>query len=221
MNLKASVFDYSVERGARHEADAPSAGGVMSSGNAVEAASDEDLLLRAATGDETAFARLYERYGVSVYNYILRLIHEPSAAENLLQDTFVAVWEGAAGFGGRAKARTWIFRIAHHRTVDWMRREGRRDVVEEAGAAAESNGPATRDEDPEHAALRASEERRVRRALDRLSPEHRGVVELTFYAGLPYAEIAEIMDCPVGTVKSRMSWARTYLAKALEEDEGR
>jgi RNA polymerase sigma-70 factor (ECF subfamily) len=210
LNLKASLLDYSIEGGRSHRP-------VLATSASTKARddSDEALLCRVAEGDEASFSRLYERYGHSVYNYILRLLHDEAAAENLVQDSFVAVWEGAARFSGQSKARTWLFQIAHHRAVDWLRREARRDAVEDAGSATLGSDGLAHGDDPETLAFRATDALGVKRALDTLSPAHRAVVELTFFMGFSYQEIALILDCPVGTVKSRMSWARTYLAEAL------
>jgi len=179
-------------------------------------ADDTALVRRVAAGDEQAFARLYHGHGAPLYNYIVRLVHDPAVAENLLQDVFVAVWQGAGRFRGSAQVRTWLFRIAHNQAVSWLRRERAGQGPEDShdvGGVADAAG------EPEAAAMSAWHADQVRRALDLLKPDHRAVIELVFFHELTYAEVAEVLDCPVGTVKSRMSWARRNLAEALKKLE--
>lgn len=188
-----------------------------------ELGDDAALVRRVAGGDEHAFALLYRGHGTPLYNYILRLVRDTAVAENVLQDVFVAVWQGAGGFRGGAQVRTWLFRIAHHRAVSWLRREraageGPAGDDVERGDAGDGIAAASAEDDgsgPEARAMAAWDAGRIRDALDGLSPDHRAVVELVFFHGLSYAEVAEVAGCPVGTVKSRMSWARRYLAGAL------
>jgi len=169
---------------------------------------DRQLLQCLARGDEEALGELYHRYGTPIFNYLLRLIHEPKIAEDLLQEVFVAVWEGAHRFRGQAKVSTWLYRIAHHRAVDWLRRQ-RSVVVEEIERLPG-------DDDPEEAALGAWQADQVRDALAQLSPDHRAVLELVFYHDLSYREVAQVVGCPVGTVKSRISHAKGYLIGVLK-----
>lgn len=173
-------------------------------------AADAALVQRLVTGDEQAFDELYRRYSGLLYSYILRLIHEPPLAEDLLQEVFVAAWNGAAGFRGPAGVKTWLFHIAHNRTVSWLREHHRTLVYEDLRISSQEDGP-------EQALLDTLRSDRMKRALDGLSPEHRAVVELAFYQDLPYGEIALIVGCPVGTVKSRMSYARRYLSHILRD----
>ncbi|MDX1616729.1 MAG: RNA polymerase sigma factor [Candidatus Promineifilaceae bacterium] len=171
---------------------------------AEDSVDDVVLLGRVAEGDQTAFSELYQRHHVGLYNYLLRLIHQESVAEELLQEVFVAVWEGAADFRQQASVKTWIFRIGHHKAVSWLRKLKRYDdLVSQYQPRAQVSVEG-----------QASETWRadvVREALDQLSAPHRAVVELAYVHELSYAEIAQILDCPVGTVKSRMSYALKHL----------
>lgn len=215
MNLRAVSRDYTgvLPRHGRFEETGPPV-------------DDRELVRRIARGDERAFGQLYHAYSVSLYNYVLRLVHDPAVAENLLQEVFVAAWQGASGFRGGAQARTWLFRIAHHQAVSWLRRERADISLDEAGTAAEQladrdsaggpNGSVTGSSDVEAAAWSTWQVDQIRAALDGLAPNHRAVIELVFFHELSYAEVAEVLDCPVGTVKSRMSWARRHLADALK-----
>jgi RNA polymerase sigma-70 factor (ECF subfamily) len=169
-------------------------------GNPPNSAKDVELLRLVAGGNEGAFVELYQLYSRPVYNYLLRLVYERTAAEDLLQEVFWAVWQGAHRFRGDAKVKSWIYRIAHNQAVSWLRKN-------------HSTAPLTEWEESESETIPeiAVEDRlqtvRIRHALTCLSPKHREVVELAFIHEMSYAEIAQIIGCPVGTVKSRMSYA--------------
>ncbi len=184
-------------------------------GNSLDAGREppapEELLARAGRGDEQAFELLYDEYSSPIYNYVLRLVHRESIAEELLQEVFLAAWKGARRFRGESKVKTWLFRIAHHTAVSWLRRE--REVFSSDGELPDRPVP----DRSEAKAMHTWRTDQLRIALDRLTPEHRAVLELAFFHELPYAEIATILDCPVGTVKSRMSYARRYLSQFLRE----
>ncbi len=175
-----------------------------------EAATDRQLLRRVAQGDEEALGILYQRHSRSLYNYLLRLIHEPALAEDLLQEVFVAAWQGAGRFRGRSKVTTWLFRIAHNQAVSWLRCRKRECTLEKVADLAVEGSPA----EQMMGRWRAD---RIQAALEQLSPKHRAVLELAFYHELSYQDIAEVVGCPVGTVKSRVSYARHYLQEALDE----
>ncbi len=173
------------------------------------ASPDTELLRQVAAGDEAAFAELYDLYAPPIYNYLLRLVNEPAVAEEILQEVFLAMWQGAHRFREEAKVKTWLLRIAHHQAVSWLRR---------TRAALWPDDELEADDDPieEHLA-RSWQIDQVRAALVQLTPKHRAVIELTFVQGLSYAEIAEVMSCPIGTVKSRMSYALSRLNGLLSE----
>jgi RNA polymerase sigma-70 factor (ECF subfamily) len=151
---------------------------------------------------------LYDEYSRSLYNYIYRLVGRWDIAEELLQDVFIAAWEGADRFRGGCKVSTWLYRIAHHKAVDWLRKKKpcRLEQVEWLPAR----------ESPEREAFASWTADQVHAALDDLSAKHRAVIELAFMEGLSYREVADIVECPVGTVKSRVSYAKRYLRQALE-----
>lgn len=172
--------------------------------------SDVELLRQVASGDTGAFDELYVLYGAAVYNYLLRLVNEPPIAEDLLQEVFLAVWQGADRFRAEAKVKTWLLRIAHHKAVSWLRRHRPANPLDEASDIAV-------DDHVDESLARAWQADRVRAALTELSPKHRAVIELAFVHDLPYTEIAKIVDCPVGTVKSRMSYALQHLTAVLSK----
>jgi RNA polymerase sigma-70 factor (ECF subfamily) len=171
---------------------------------------DQQLLQGTARRDEGAFENLYRRHSTSLYNYLLRLTHKEDVAEELLQEVFVAVWEGASRFRGQAKVSTWLFRIAHHRAVDWLRKQ-RPTLLED-----DEHLPADDRLEPETEALEDWRADQVQIALSQLSPDHRAVLELIFFQELSYREVARVIDCPVGTVKSRVSYAKRHLNGVLK-----
>jgi RNA polymerase sigma-70 factor (ECF subfamily) len=177
-----------------------------------EAEPDLLLMRQIAAGDRDAFEKLYKTYATRLFRYLFSVAGDSTAAEELTSDVMVVAWKAAAQFRGEAKVSTWLFGIAHHKALNELRRRRPETVeIEEAG------GLAAHDAGPEAAARRADIAGRVRSALRQLSPEHREVVELTFYQGFAYQEIAEIMQCPVNTVKTRMFYARKKLQDVLEK----
>lgn len=184
--------------------------GSSKSGAAQALPDDHSLILLIARGDGEALEELYRRFSVILFNFLLRLVGDTAAAEDLLQDVFLSVWKGAGRFRSASSVKTWLFAITYNQAVSWLRK--RRD--------APMSGIDSRVVEPgaEIAALQNLQDQAVRKALQSLSPNHRAVIELAFYFDCTYAEIAEIMGCPVGTVKSRMSHARQQLLAALLVD---
>ncbi len=172
--------------------------------------SERDLLRQIAQGDEQAFDRFYELYSEPVYHYALSLLRDRMAAEEILQEVFLAVWRGAHRFREEAQVKTWLLRIAHYQAVTWLRRNRSNTTLDEI-----EDVPANfvADELPDSIDIQ-----RVQIALTRLTPKHRAVVELTFVYNLSYAEIAEVVNAPVGTVKSRMSYALRHLNQILASE---
>jgi RNA polymerase sigma-70 factor (ECF subfamily) len=166
-----------------------------------------------AKGDRAAFERLYRAYQRPLFRYFLHFVHEPEHAEELCNDVMVEVWKSAARFKGRSRPSVWIFGIAYHKAIDALRRR-RPPVVElravEAIVAADAR------QSPEASAVRDSVRKDVATALLSLSVDHRAVMVLTFGHGYSYDEIAQVMGCPVNTVKTRMFYAKRQLKEALE-----
>lgn len=175
---------------------------------------DATLLKRIARGDMQAFDALYQRHSAALYTYILRLTRNQQQAEDILQETFIAVWRNAHQYTGRAQVRSWLFSIAHRRTMDWIRSVANVNETEAGDTIEEWLMEDQHSSDPAWEPS-ASYGEEIRLALDDLSPEHRAVIELAFYYDLSYVEIAEVLGCPLGTVKSRIYAARQQLQKAL------
>ncbi|HEY7994844.1 MAG TPA: sigma-70 family RNA polymerase sigma factor [Candidatus Eremiobacteraceae bacterium] len=165
-----------------------------------------------ARGDRAAFERLYGAYQRPLFRYFLHFVHMVEVAEELTDDVLVEVWKNAARFHGRSKPSVWVFGIAYHKAMDALRR--RRPPVVDLHAV--ENAPDDQRLAPEAAALHESVRNDVALALATLSAEHRAVLVLTFGHGYGYAEIAQIVGCPVNTVKTRMFYAKKRLKETLE-----
>lgn len=193
----------------------------MSATNSVEVfdqlahpVSESQLIRFVAKGNQAAFRMLYLRYGRLIFQYLLRLVHDAEQAEDLLQEVFWAVWKGAPGFRGNSKVKTWIYHIAHNQAVSWLRAHQPTLQLDELNASLP--------DDRLHLEFQVSanlQQDMIRRALDQLTPEHREVLELAYFHELSYREIAEIAGCPIGTVKSRASFARRHLGSILSSTE--
>jgi RNA polymerase sigma-70 factor (ECF subfamily) len=176
---------------------------------------DPDLaLVRAmADGDVAAFRALYERHGRDVFAYLLGQIADRALAEELLQDVMLAAWTAAADFRGEGRVRGWLLTIAHNRALNARRRLAR--------GRAQALVPGLPDSSPAvaRAAARAESRLDVAQALDRLSPEHRAVIVLSFYHELSVAETAGVLGIPPGTVKSRLHRAIAALRRRMAPEE--
>ena len=161
-----------------------------------------DALRRCAKGDEDAFAQVYDLISPKVYGLILRVLRDPAQSEEVVQECFLEIWRNAARFDpARGSASAWIMTIAHRRAVDRVRAseaDSRRD--RDYGAATQ---PVHHDETAETAEARI-EARRVRAALETLTPTQREAIELAYLGGYTHSEVAVMLDLPLGTAKTRI-----------------
>lgn len=170
-----------------------------------------ELIQRIGSGDKRAFEELFGIYGKRIFRYAARMVGDVSVADEVTSDVMMEVWKSAARFESRSRPSTWIIGIARHRCLNAVR--GKRLITVDLDSAPDI---ADRDESGETIRQHADERRLVREALATLSTEHREVVELTFYHGHSYQEIAAIVGCPENTVKTRMFHAKRQLKAALE-----
>jgi RNA polymerase sigma-70 factor, ECF subfamily len=181
---------------------------------------DETELIRKATrGDRDAFGVLVERYQRRVVGVALAVVHNPEDALELAQETFVRAFENLSSFESRSSFSTWLYRIAANLAIDLHRRERRHTFVrgEEAAIEIERLPDSSGDSFAEFS--RGELNRRLRAALDELTPEHRAVILLREVEGLSYDEISEMLQCPRGTVMSRLHYARNRLRAILKTAE--
>jgi RNA polymerase sigma-70 factor (ECF subfamily) len=173
--------------------------------------SDEELLEAVGRADEDALAELYDRFGRVAYGLALRVLRDPSLAEDAVQEAFLQVWRAAGSFQPeRAKARTFVLTFVHRRAVDLVRREERRRT--DPAAAPHETGPGADEE-----ALAGSRREIVRDALSRLPADQREAIELAYFGGLTQSELAERLSQPLGTIKSRMFTGLQRLQDLLVE----
>ena len=174
-----------------------------------ERGADAELIARIRARDVRAFEQLYRKYFGRLSRFLLNLIHRPQLVEEVLNDTMMVVWNKPDAFAGSSKLSTWIFGIAYRKAMKALRRwdqpveDPERDlrVSEEPG--------------PDQQAGLQQIQARLATAVKGLSADHRAVVDLTYFQGFAYAEIAEIVGCPVDTVKTRMFHARRHLKRLL------
>jgi RNA polymerase sigma-70 factor (ECF subfamily) len=179
---------------------------------ASRAATPEDVRLfeRVRARDRDAFEALYRLYHPRLARFLLNLLHRPQLVEEVLNDTMFVVWERSDTFRGASKLSTWIFAIAYRKAMKALRRLD--EPIEDRDADLRpSDGDA-----PDAPTNRRRAQAALLAALQRLSADHRAVVDLTYFHEMGYREIAEIMDCPVDTVKTRMFHARRNLRRMLD-----
>ncbi len=183
----------------------------VTNGSSVRA-QDRDPVARIVAGDENAVRDLYDLYGQRMYAYALRLTSDRATAEDVIQDALVIVWRTASQFRGDGRLLAWLLGIVHHRAMKVLRQAAKPiEPLEENVASA---GPS-----PEEQAQARETRQWVHEGLQGLSADHRAVLELVFYQGLSLNEVAEICRCPLGTVKSRLSYARKHLRGVLSRVE--
>lgn len=175
---------------------------------------DGQLMQRIAQGNRQALSELYARYQRTLFSYLLHLTPDYGLAEEILQDTFVAVWKSARSFEQRSAVQTWLIGVARRQAHNTLRQR----KLPLADEAELQELPAT-DLEPEEAMLASATRDEISAAFKRLSPVHREVLTLIFIQELPYQEAATILGVPVGTVKSRLSNARRMLRALLESGE--
>ncbi len=173
---------------------------------------DTQLLRRVAAGDAGALAELYRRHGQVVLSQVLFVVDDRSLGEEIVQDAMLAVWRQAGTFRGESRVRTWMIAIARRQARDRLRRHRLREVQDTALVNQPSPGAG-----PELVALERADVAEVAAAIQTLGRAHREVLGLVFAAELAMAEVAEILEIPIGTVKSRLAAARTALCRVLDE----
>jgi RNA polymerase sigma-70 factor (ECF subfamily) len=173
-------------------------------------ASDEALIDAIAAGDRRALQALYVRHNVRIFRFVLRLSGDSSLAEDIVADVFLEVWRQADGFKAKSRVSTWILAIARHKALSVLRR--RSDEQLDERAATSIVDPA---DDSEAMLCRHDRSAIVRKCLSQLSAIHREVLDLVYYHEKSVQEVAQIVGVPVGTVKTRMFYARQRMENLL------
>lgn len=178
---------------------------------------EAELIERARKGDTGAFGALVERYQRRVVGVALAVVHNEEDALELAQETFIRAYENLGKFESRSSFSTWLYRIAANLSIDFRRREVRHPMLRGEEAENELSRLPSKTGDSFKAARRNEMGQRIHTALKELTPEHRAVILLREVEGLSYDEISEVMECPRGTVMSRLHYARNHLREILKD----
>ena len=182
---------------------------------------DQQLIDDCLRGNSAAFGELVARYQDRLYNTVLRVVDHPEDARDVVQEAFLHAYQSLHSFKGNARFFTWLYRIAFNTAISLKRK--RRLVLRLQPAADGSGGIDPHDPSetsrPGHALEMAEEEKRVREALGRLSAEHRAVLVLKDMEGMKYEEMAEALQVPIGTIRSRLHRARLEMRDILLQEE--
>ncbi len=166
---------------------------------------DFDLVRQIAAGDDDALRELYAVHGQRLYAYAARVTGDLAMAEDVVQESLIAVWKSAGRFRGEGRVLAWLLSIVHHKALTAIRIQSPVTLDEQVDQLADTSPL------PDERIALNEQRRQLRTSLGRLSLEHRTVLELVFYQGLSLSEAAQICDCPMGTIKSRLSYAKTQL----------
>ena len=175
-----------------------------------ETSSDEILVERIAAGNKLAMQALFAGHRTFVYRWLLRLVSNETLAEDLLSEVFLDVWRQAGRFECRSSVSTWLMSIARHKALSARRRRTETELEKIAVTVAAPG------DDPEVVLQEKDRDVLLRRALTRLSPEHHQVIDLVYYHEKSVDEVAQILDVPPATVRTRMFYARKKLAELVQ-----
>lgn len=176
-----------------------------------ETRDDPQLIERIAKGDRLAMQVLYNRHRVRVFRFILRFVRDEAGAEDILAEVFLDVWRQAGKFEGRSSVSTWLLSIARFKALTQVRR--RSDAPYDEEAAAEIPDEA---DDPEIDVAKRDKGAALRLCLEKLSVEHREIIDLVYYHEKSVEEVAQIVGVPAATVKTRLFYARQKLSDILK-----
>jgi len=205
-------------KGAGHASEAQDAGDVVGE------VPDAELVVQAQGGDSRAFDALVTRYRGKIYAMIFNMIHNDADAWDLAQDAFLKAWKALPKFEARAGFYTWLYRITHNVTYDWLRKKKITSGAAEFDDSIRGQDiePGSRTTPkvasaPDQSLDRVELGGRIRDAIEQLSPDHQAVILLKEVEGLKYQEIADTLECTIGTVMSRLFYARKKLQVLLAD----
>jgi len=181
--------------------------------------SDEELVARSIGGDLDSFNQLVLRWERPIYALAYRVIGREEDARDVAQETFLRAYRALSGFKGQAKFSSWLYRITLNLCRDWIRRERRAPVMQapEGVDIIELAGEATPSESIEDLVTRRQLGRAVGRVMSLLPDEQRTAIIMKEYHGLTFQEIADLLDCPLSTVKTRLYQGLSVLRKQLQD----
>jgi len=176
----------------------------------MQTASDEELISRIASGDRLAMQVLFARHHVRVFRFVLRFVKDEGTAEDMISEVFLDVWRQAGRFEGRSSVGTFLLAIARNKALSAVRKRREEGLDDDVAGQIEDEA-----DDPEVTAQKKDKGAALRAAIEKLSPEHREVIDLVYYHEKSVEEVAEITGIPPATVKTRMFYARKRLSELL------
>ncbi len=183
---------------------------------------DAELVERGRAGDRSALQELAERYQRRILGVVVGMVRNPEDAREVVQETFVRAFRNLDAFKGDSSFYTWLYRIAVNLAIDLQRKENKRtnveyDETQPAEDAPMAFGGKVRGEDPFDAVKNRELGAKIFEAIENLTPDHRAVILLREIEGLSYEEISQVLGCSLGTVMSRLHYARKKLQAKLKE----
>ena len=180
---------------------------------AAQGLEEEDLVRRAAGGDEHAYGKLVHRYQARLYNFVRSMVRNDELAEDITQEAFVKAYFSLKRLKSAASFKSWLFRIANNNTLDWLRRK-RLPQIDVDEQLRESY--VDKRSSPEDSVMDDARNAHIHAALDQLKPDQKAILVMCDLQGLSYQEIAEALKIPFGTVQSRIFYARRKLKDYLD-----
>jgi RNA polymerase sigma-70 factor, ECF subfamily len=189
----------------------------------IVSADDHRLIAECLQGRTAAFGELISRYQDRLFNTVYRLLDNADDAQDVVQEAFLNAYQSLDSFKGDSQFYTWLYRIAFNTAVSLKRKQR---VALSLHSAREDRGELepldpSEQSQPDHALQQAEEERRIQQALNRLSTEHRAVLIMKDMEGQKYEAMAEVLQVPIGTIRSRLHRARLELRELLSQEEER
>lgn len=172
---------------------------------------EKHLIAQVVLGNKSAMKEIYQNYAPALNCFVRLYLSDPNDVADIIHDTMLEIWRKADRFEGRSSLRTWMFSIAKNKSIDRNRKRTRIDYTDEE-AEIEDDALSAAD-----VLVVSQEAKAVREAVEQLKPDHKRAIHLSFFEGLTYKEIAEIEDCPEGTVKTRILYAKRRLQHILKD----
>lgn len=185
-----------------------------------EREADLALVERVQAGDQEAFGLLVAKYQRKLLRLVMRLVRDPAEAEDVTQEAFIKAYRALPGFRGESAFYTWLYRIGVNTAKNWLVAHGRRmptvtDISSDESEGVDEGGLLRDDETPDQVMMSKQIAATVQAAMDALPEDMRAAISLREIEGMSYEDIAQVMDCPIGTVRSRIFRAREAIAARL------
>jgi len=183
---------------------------------------ESELIERCQAGDRSAFEEIFSLYRDDVFRFAFLVVRDSSLAQDVVQEAFLKVFRSIAKFQFRSSFKSWLYRVAVNEAITILRRRKIKEELDPApGTVRDQSTSGSREWQPEEAALDSEERRLLRFAIGQLDPVHRSVVVLKYFHEFSDTEIAAVIGCPPGTVKSRLHRARELLRHQMARQMGR